>query len=128
METFVGVLTSAGFLEKVFLLLVGAMLTGIVVPIVKFYMNKNRFKQEKLFEADLSRQEEIVKARSKFLQDLADPLWQFQLLALQVSYYHDSSDTKFQTAWEEYDRQSWQYLTKIRALVGGSRWFTSEAA
>ena len=127
METFLGVLASASFLEKVSLLVVGAALTGIIVPIVKFRMDQSRFEQQKIFEAELARQAELVKARAQFLRDLVDPVWQFQLLALQISYDSNSKE-RYEAALASYDEQSWHHLKKIRAIVGGARWFTSEPA
>ncbi len=127
MDTALGVLASASFLEKVFLLVVGAALTGIIVPVIKFRMDRSWFKQQKKFEAELARQAEIVKARAQFLRDLVDPVWQFQLLALQVTY-DSHSEERFQAALTSYDDESWQHLKRIRALVGGARWFTSELA
>lgn len=127
MEILLGVLASASFLEKVSLLVVGAALTGIIVPVVKFRMDQTRFEQQKIFEAGLAREAELVKARAQFLRDLVDPVWQFQLLALQISY-DSPSEEKYQAALASYDEQSWQHLKKIRALVGGARWFTSDSA
>jgi hypothetical protein len=121
------VLASTSFLEKVFLLVVGAVLTGLLVPLVKSRMDRTRFEQQERFEAELARQDELVKARAQFLRDLADPVWHFQLLALQVSYDGESPE-KLQSALTSYDAQSWQHLKQIRALVGGARWFTSEPA
>jgi hypothetical protein len=48
MEILLGVLASASFLEKVSLLVVGAALTGIIVPVVKFRMDQTRFEQQKI--------------------------------------------------------------------------------
>jgi hypothetical protein len=127
MNAVLEVLVSTSFLEKALLLVVGGLLTGIIVPIVKSRMDKNRFEQQKTFEAELARQAEIVKARARFLRDLVDPVWQFQLLALQVSY-DASSGEKFEAALANYDEQSWQHLKRIRAIVGGARWFTSDPA
>ena len=118
-------LASASFLEKVSLLIVGAALTGIIVPVVKYRMDRSHFEQQKKFESELARQAELVRARAQFLRDLADPVWQFQLLALQVSYDSRSKE-KYKAALENYDEQSWQHLKKIRGIVGGARWFTSE--
>ena len=127
MAAILEVLASTSFLEKVFLLFVGAALTGLLVPLVKSRMDRTRFEQQKRFEAELARQGELVKARAQFLRDLADPVWNFQLLALQVSYDSESPE-KLQSALTSYDAQSWQHLKQIRALVGGARWFTSEPA
>ncbi len=127
MDTALAVLASASFLEKVLLLVLGAALTGIIVPVVKFRMDRTNFVQQKKFEAELARQSEIVKARAQFLRDFVDPVWQFQLLALQVSY--DSHEPeKFEAALAKYDEESWHHLKRIRALVGGARWFTSDSA
>jgi len=127
MNTVLEVLASASFLEKALLLIVGGVLTGIIVPVVKSRMDKSRFEQQKVFEAGLARQAELIRARGQFLQDLVDPVWQFQLLALQVSYDSSAKET-FQKALANYDEQSWQHLKKIRAIVGGARWFTSDSA
>jgi len=127
MDTVLEVLASTSFLEKVLLLLVGAALTGIIVPVVKFRMDQSRFEQQKKFEAELARQAEIGSARAQFLRDLVDPVWQFQLLALQVSYDSHSAE-RFQAALAAYEEQSWHHLKRIRAIVGGARWFTSESA
>ena len=51
MDTLLEVLASTSFLEKVFLLVMGAALTGIIVPVVKFRMDQSRFEQQKKFEA-----------------------------------------------------------------------------
>lgn len=125
MNQILDVLTSASFIEKALLLFGGGVLTGIIVPIVKSRMDRTRFEQEKIFEADLARQSEIVKARAQFLRDFVDPVWQFQLLALQISYDSFSKD-KFETALASYDEQSWLHLKRIRAIAGGARWFTSD--
>ena len=113
------------FLEKVSLLVVGAALTGIIVPVVKFRMDQTRFEQQKIFEAGLAREAELVRREAQFLRDLVNPVWQFQLLALQISY-DSHSEEKYQAALASYDEQTWQHLKKIRALVGGARWFTSD--
>ena len=52
---------------------------------------------------------------------------QLQLLALQISY-DSHSEEKYQAALASYDEQMWHHLKKMRALVGGARWFTSVAA
>ena len=127
MNSFLEVLISASFLEKALLLVVGGVLTGLILPVVKSRMDKTHFKQQKIFEADLARQAEIVKARAQFLRDLVDPVWQFQLLALQISYDAPTKE-KLEAAFENYDEQSWLHLKRIRAIIGGARWFTSDYA
>jgi hypothetical protein len=116
---------NAHFQEKIAVLLATAVLTGVLVPLVKYHMDRNLFQQQTLFEVNLQRQTELVQARAQFLKELVEPLWQFQLLALQVSY--DANDKeKLAASLERYDTGSWEHIKKIRALVGGSRWFTTE--
>ncbi len=119
------VLTRTSFLEKALLLVLAAALTGIIVPIVKYRMDQNKFQQQKIFEAEVARQAEIMQARAQFLRDLANPIWQYQLLALQVSY-DTNSEEAFSKALRTYNESSWAHLKRIRALVGGARWFTSD--
>lgn len=120
-------LTGSSFIEKAFLLILGALLTGILVPLIKLLIDRNWFRQQKRFEADIAREAEIVRARAQFLKDIVDPVWQFQLLALQVSY--DVLTKKENTkAFQTYDEQSWQHLARIRTIIGGARWFTSPHA
>lgn len=119
-------LGNARFQEKFAVLLCTAVLTGVLVPLVKNHMDRTLFEQQTLFEVNLAQQAELVQARTQFLKELVDPLWQFQLLALQVSYDANDKD-KLAAAIEKYDEGSWEHLKRIRALVGGSRWFTSEA-
>ena len=126
MSSLLEVLKTKTFLEKVLLLLLGATITGIFVPIVKSSMDKRQFEQQKRFEATVARQAEILKTQSNFLREFAEYVWEFQLSALQVSYYRGSSEKLFKEAVSKYDEQSWLNLMKIRAAVGGARWYTSD--
>jgi len=118
---------NAYFIEKACLLILGALLTGIVVPIIKLRVDRNWFREQKTFEAEVSRQAEIVKARAAFLKDLSEPVWQFQLLALQI-VHNAILKIDQDKAFETYEQQAWPYITKIRTVIGGARWFTSPAA
>ena len=119
------VLLSTSFIEKALLLIIGLALTGILVPVLKRRIDQDRFKQEKEFEAELTKQARIMEARDRFLRELADPLWQYQLLALQVSYHALNDEEKLSKAFAAYDEFSWKHLIRIRSLIGGARWFTS---
>jgi hypothetical protein len=86
----------------------------------------NLFEQQTLFEVNLDQQAELVSARAQFLKELVEPLWQYQLLALKVTY--DAGDEeKLAASLKNYDQASWEHLNRILALVGGARWFTTEA-
>jgi hypothetical protein len=118
------ILTDTRFQEKIAVLICTAVLTGLLVPWVKYHMDRTLFEQQTLFEVNLARQSELIQARAQFLKELVDPLWQYQLLALQVSFDAEDAD-KLAASLERYDAGSWEHLKRIRALIGGSRWFTN---
>ena len=76
MSSLLEVLKTKTFLEKVLLLLLGATITGIFVPIVKSSMDKRQFEQQKRFEATVARQAEILKTQSNFLREFAEYVWE----------------------------------------------------
>jgi len=78
-------------------------------------------------EAELARQGKVIEAQVQFLESLAQLLWDFQLLAISVTYYKTLPDEKrYQLAFDEYDKQSWVFFSKIRAEISKARRLTSE--
>jgi hypothetical protein len=63
-----------GFLEKIAILLLTALLTGFLVPYVLKRVDEAKSVQQKIFEADLARQAKIIEAQSKFLDDITETL------------------------------------------------------
>lgn len=127
MDGFLDALNSAEFWEKALLLLLGAILTGILVPLVKWVLDDSTFRRQKHFEAALARQREVIKGQTEFITALADHLWSYNLLALEVSFDRlEGTQEDFEKASEAFDRGSWMLLQKIRSAVGASRWFSSD--
>lgn len=81
------VLRAPAFLEKLVLLLITAALTGVLVPVVSGWLSEARFREQKVFEAELQRQRDIVSAQSDLLKRLSALLWEFQLMNIDVSFY-----------------------------------------
>jgi hypothetical protein len=53
-------------------------------------------------------------------------LWEFQLLALSVSYYKvNQEQEKHETAFREYDKKAWTYFGKIRSEISKAVRLTS---
>jgi hypothetical protein len=121
------------FGQSALLLLLTALLTGLLVPVVKGVVDDRKLKQQKRFddarlraqtefEASLSRQGKILEAQAQLLQDLADVLWAYLSLVIKVSYYGMlGKKEEHQRAFEEYDEQSWNLLVKLLALITQTR-------
>ncbi len=120
-------LRSESFIQSLLLLGATAALTGVLVPLIKGYMDDRKFRQQKLFEAELARQGKVIEAQVQLLESLAQLLWDFQLLAIAVTYYKTLPDEKrYQLAFDEYDKQSWVFFSKIRTEISKARRLTSE--
>jgi hypothetical protein len=104
------------------LLIVTALLTGLIVPVVKAQMDHRKLQQQKLFEAEIARQGKIIDAQVQLLENLVRMLWEFQLFALAVSYYKFHGEAgKYDAALAEYDDKAWQYFGTIRAEISKAR-------
>ena len=55
------------FLEKVLLLLLTGVLTGLLVPEVAARVAESRYRRQKVFEAELQRQTNILSAQAELL-------------------------------------------------------------
>lgn len=120
-------LKSAEFWEKALLLILGALLTGVLVPLVKWVLDDSTFRRQKKLEAVLTRQREVIKGQTEFLTALADHLWAYNLVMLEVSFDRlVGTQDEFEEACDAFDRDSWSLLRKIRSAVGASRWFSSD--
>jgi hypothetical protein len=121
------------FLEKVLLVLVTAGVTGVLVPLVKWVMDFTKYRSRKRFEADLSRQRELLRAQSQLLDGISEQLWKFRYLAMAVSLYgmdrtNEKSKTKYRKAVQKYDARTWGILNEVRIDVSKSRRLISEDA
>ena len=120
-------LKSESFIQSLLLLVATAALTGLLVPLIKAYMDDRKFRQQKLFEAELARQGKVIEAQVQLLESLAQLLWDFQLQAIAVTYYKTLPDEKrYQLAFDEYDTQSWAFFSKIRTEISKARRLASE--
>lgn len=127
MEAILKVIASEGFLEKAILLLLAALITGILVPLIKWKMDHTAFKQRKTFEALIARQSDVIKAQIRFLTNFSDHMWEYHKISQRVSYSRLSGDKDaYAEAVREYKGSMWECLQRIRGAIGGARWFTSD--
>lgn len=124
--TVVDVLTGEPFLQGLFLLIVTAVLTGLLVPVVKARLDDRRYREQKLFESELARQAKVIDAQATLLDGLSDLLWGFLLAALGVTYYAERGDAaKLTEAWARYDAEAWVFFARLRAETSKAQRLTS---
>lgn len=109
---------SSDLIEKLILLAVAAVVTGLGVPWVL-----KRAEEKKLREG------KIIEAQSQLLDDLSRILWKWRYLAKKVTYYaSEANREKFEVARREYDEGVWDLLNELRVQASKSRRLASEKA
>lgn len=128
---------SQDFLEKVFLLVLTASVTGFLIPYVLKVVDERkaqrqkeidyrRLREQKHYEAALARQSKIIDAQVQLLNNLATLIWEYQLLAIEVSYFDPIVQSElYSVAVKEYDKRTGQTFAKIRAEISKALHLTS---
>jgi hypothetical protein len=118
------------FFERVFFLLLAALLTGFGIPYVLKRVEERKLREQKKFEADLARQEKIIEAQSRLLDDLTGILWKWRYLAKKVVYYGSEKEEieRYNIAKKEYEETVWEILNEFRTEISKSRRLVSERA
>ncbi len=112
---------SADFVEKLVLLFLTAGLTGFLVPLLFRRIDERKHRQQKLYEADLARQAKIIDAQVKLIEDLAELVWDYQLLLAAVPYYRQFEGRDlYPPALEAYEKNAIPLLGRIRAEISKS--------
>jgi hypothetical protein len=120
-------LADESFIRGLLLLLITAGLTGLLVPYIKGRMDDKKYRQQKLFEAQLARQSKIIEAQVALIENLSQLLWEFQYSCLEVSYYGQGPDKgRYEKAIIKYDEQSWILMTKIGTEIGKAQRLVSD--
>lgn len=114
------------FLGKIVLLLIAALVTGFAVPVILRRVDERKLRAQKRFEADLARQQKVIDAQAELLDTLSQYMWEFQLLAISVSYYRGRNDeTLYKHAVKKYEERAGDLLGRIRAEVSKALRLTS---
>jgi hypothetical protein len=120
-------LLSDQFLERALLLVLGAALTGILVPVVKASMDRTSFERQKRLEAQLARQADIIRAQTQFLRDFSNLVWEFHKICQRVSYTRLSGEREaYDLAVADFRNSLWDVLQRARSEIGSARWFCSD--
>lgn len=128
---------SQDFLEKVSLLILTAGVTGFLVPYVLKVVDERKaqrqkeiddrkLREQKHYEAVLVRQSKIIDAQVHLLDNLATLIWEYQLLAIEVSYFDPIGQYDlYSNAVREYDKKTGSIFARIRAEISKALHLTS---
>jgi hypothetical protein len=112
--------------------LITIVITAVLIPFVFRVIDDRRARQQrdtedlkqrkqKEFEAELSRQSKVIESQVQFIEKLSDLLWEYQLTAIAVSYYHQFGlGDQYQRASKDYLDNAGKLLGKIRAEISKS--------
>jgi hypothetical protein len=123
-------LTSEAFIEKVAILLLTALLTGLLTPLIITYFNARALEQQKELEARKARDNSILQAQAKLLDDAADVILTYETLALDVSWYkylQGANEELHRKAFERYSERIPDLVARWRSLISRSKTLASPA-
>ena len=127
MSQILDVLFSQSFAEKAFLLILAAVLTGILVPYINAKLAHRKFKEQRLFEAAIARQNKIIDSQNGLLSELERLVHMFQLRALAVAWYkiHDRNSSKYEESRIAYEDNAWEFFINMQTTIGKASRLTS---
>lgn len=120
---------SQQFGESVILLVLTAGVTGLLIPYILKRIDERRLhdqkeaderklRDQKEFEADLARQSKIIESQIQLLENLAQLLWEYQLSAIEVSFYDPAEQRDFYTAAvQKYQEKAGTLFSRMRAEI-----------
>src|SRR5215831_20394272 len=80
-------LTSESFIEKVVILVLTVLLSGLIVPYLIARYNQYASERQRTNDLVRSKNESILQAQSKLIEDFATVVLTYETLALDVSWY-----------------------------------------
>ena len=128
MDSIAAALVSAEFIRGAALLALTAVLTGFLVPQIAEALAERRHRKQKLFEAELTRQRDVLAAQSELLRNMSKIAWRLQLLNIAVSFYRlGGNQASYDKASERYEAEAADLLGQLRAELSTSKRLVSTA-
>jgi hypothetical protein len=123
------VLFGESFIEKAILLLLTALITGMAVPLTITWINANETRRQQIINEAKGRNEALLAAQSKLLDDFSETIFIIQTLALDVSWHGSPAYENKEMQKKAYDRYSDQIISHIsrwRAQIARARILASQ--
>lgn len=123
------VLFGESFIENAILLLLTAVITGIAVPLTITWINANETRRQQTINEAKARNESLLVAQSKLLDDFSETIFLIQTLALDVSWHGYPGYENKEMQKKAYDRYSDQiigHISRWRAQIARARILASQ--
>lgn len=108
----------SSFGQAIILLLLTALISGLLVPLVINHVQTRNQQRLKKFEADVARQTQVITDQVSFLERLADALWAFELALIAPLYYGQSAFYQGQGTEGPYNVSMNKYLDNASDQLG----------
>lgn len=122
------VLTSESFVEKFTLLALTVILSGILVPRIFAYFDARSVERQKTIEVMRLKNEAILQAQSKLLDEFSETALAYQTLALDVSWFKTrgvKNEALHEAAYKRYSERVVDLISKWRALASRAQTLAS---
>ncbi|HEY0568126.1 MAG TPA: hypothetical protein VGD13_08370 [Xanthobacteraceae bacterium] len=123
------VLFGESFIEKAILLLLTALITGMAVPLTITWINAHETRRQQIINEAKARNEALLAAQSKLLEDFSETIFIVQTLALDVSWHGSPAYENKEMQKKAYDRYSDQiigHISRWRAQIARARILASQ--
>lgn len=128
MGHFWSAIASADFIRSLTLLLVTSGVAGLLVPQIVAILADRRHRGQKIFEAELARQRDVLQAQSELLKAFSACAWRWQLLNINVSFCRlEAEEPRYKKAAELYEAEVPAMLGQLRAEISAARRLVSPA-
>jgi hypothetical protein len=124
------ILSSESFIEKVALLLITVIISGLAIPLVLAYYNNSALERQKNSDFARTRAEAVSAAQTKLVEDLSSTIFSYETLALDASWYNTATGKDVDLAAKAYDRyaaNTVDLISKWRALQARAKTLASPA-
>ncbi len=118
------VIYSKSFIESVLLLILTAILTGFLVPYISSKLAYRKFKEQKLFEAEIARQSKIIESQNELLVELERLITAFRYRGVNI-IWSAKSPAEYQESRKSYEDNAWKFFIDMETAIGKASRLTS---
>jgi hypothetical protein len=121
-------LTSESFVEKIALLVFTAVLSGLIIPFLLAQYNSGASARQKSIDLARSKNDSILQAQAKLVEEFATIILTYETLALDISWYKTRAgkdENLYRKAFERYSDRIVDLLSSWRSLSARSQALTS---
>ena len=126
---FVGkALKTEAFIQSIVKLFVQAIVIGVIAPLSVFFYKDFSRSVERASELKRIQDETIVAAKKQLLDEVTRLIWQYESLALDITFYKQpevKNEKLYEAALKRYNEQITQFVIDLRTQISRARYLCS---